>query len=44
MTIEVMVKGDMTCYRCKDPVKVGVIICPKCADELGAVLRGEAKP
>jgi RNA polymerase subunit RPABC4/transcription elongation factor Spt4 len=33
------------CYRCKEPTDVGVIICPKCADELGKLLnpKGEVE-
>jgi RNA polymerase subunit RPABC4/transcription elongation factor Spt4 len=25
------------CFRCKEATDVGVIICPKCADELAAL-------
>ena len=31
---------DMTCVRCKRDVRVGRIICPECADELGKALKG----
>ncbi len=43
MSIELKDGSDMTCVRCKQPVKVGVIVCPKCADELGAELRKGVK-